>query len=76
MRDNLPALRYKPRKTPFLWNRQMDNLKISLISLVALVVALGLIGGTLVFAPHFTVLAATIASLSYIAGMVVMTLGR
>ena len=54
----------------------MDNLRTSLLSVVALVVALGLIGGTLVVAPHFVVLAATVASLAYIGGMVLMTLGR
>jgi len=54
----------------------MENLRITLLSLVALVVVLGLLGGTLVFAPHLVVLAATVASLTYIGGMVFMTLGK
>jgi hypothetical protein len=54
----------------------MDNLRISLLAVVGLVIALGLIGGAVVFAPHLLVLAATVAALAYIAGMVFMTLGR
>lgn len=54
----------------------MDNLRISLLSVVGLVIALGLIGASAVFAPHLLVLAATVASLAYIGGMVFMTLGR
>ena len=77
MRDIRARARYNGADIfPHAWNALMDNLRTSLLSLVALVVALGLIGGSLVFAPHLTVLAATVASLSYIAGMVFMTVGR
>lgn len=54
--------------------RQMENLQTTLFAVVALVIALGLIIGTLVVAPHYVVLAATIASLTYISGMVLMTI--
>ncbi len=77
MRDILARARYKgAHLLPHARIALMENLRTSLLSLVALVVALGLIGGSLVFAPHLTVLAATVASLSYIAGMVFMTVGR
>ncbi|WP_448191394.1 hypothetical protein [Azospirillum sp. sgz301742] len=51
----------------------MENLSTSLLAVVALVIALGLIGAAVVFAPHILVLVATVAALSYIAGMVIMT---
>ena len=77
MRDKIGSLRYNTRNPSNpVWIRLMDNLRISLLSLVALVIALGAIGVSLVFAPHLTVLVATIASLTYIGGMVFMTIGR
>lgn len=53
--------------------RIMEDIKVTLYSLVLLVIALGFIIGTLIFAPAVTVAFATLASLTYIAGMVVTT---
>lgn len=54
----------------------MENPRVTLLSLVALVLALGFIGGTVAVAPHVTVLVATIAALTYIGGIVYFTVGR
>lgn len=54
----------------------MEDLRTTLLALVALVVVLGLLGTSVVFAPHILVLVMALAAMSYIAGMVVMTLGK
>ncbi len=54
----------------------MDNSQIGFLSVIALVIVLALIGGALVFAPHLLVLVMTIASLTYIAGTVLFTIGH
>ena len=52
----------------------MENLSVTLFALVVLVIVLALLGGAVVFAPHLLVLVFSGLAMSYIAGMVIMTI--
>lgn len=54
----------------------MENLRITLLAAVALVIVLGLLGASAVFAPHLLVLVMSLAAMTYIGGMVLLTLGK
>ncbi|HYH39134.1 MAG TPA: hypothetical protein VD860_12990 [Azospirillum sp.] len=54
----------------------MENLRTTLLSVVALLIVLGLIGASVVFAPHLLVLVMSLAAMTYIGGMVFLTLGK
>ncbi|WP_431854799.1 hypothetical protein [Azospirillum sp.] len=54
----------------------MENLRTTLLSAVALVIVLALLGTSVVVAPHLLVLVMSLAAMTYIGGMVFLTLGK
>lgn len=54
----------------------MEDLRTTLLAAVALVAVLALLGTSVVVAPHVLVLVMALAAMSYIGGMVFMTLGK
>ena len=54
----------------------MEDLRTTLLSALALVVVLALLGASAVLAPHLLVLVMALAAMTYIGGMVFMTLGK
>lgn len=51
----------------------MEDSRVTFLALIALVVVLGVLIGTIIAAPAVTVVLMVIAALSYVAGMVVFT---